>query len=61
MYGAAKNELDINEYHEDKDDDWTAPDGSHGEELASLVLLSPGLQVGALAEVLVVPRKDSLP
>ena len=40
--------------NEDKDDDWTAPDGSHGEELASLVLLSPGLQVGALAEVPVI-------
>ena len=31
------------------------PDGSHGEELASLVLLSPGLQEGAWAEEPVVP------
>ena len=28
---------------DDDDDDWTTPDGSHGFELASLVLLSPGL------------------
>ena len=54
VYGAANNEGYKNDYHEDKDDDWTAPDGSHGEELASLVLLSPGLQVGALAEVPVI-------
>ena len=57
MYGAANNEGDKNDYHKD----WTVADGSDWEEPASLVLLSPGLQVGALTKIVVVPREDALP
>ena len=43
---------------DDDDDDWTAPDGSHREELASLVL---GLQEGAWADEPIVTSEDLLP
>ena len=41
-------------------DGWIVPDGSHGEELASLVLFSPGHQEGAFADMPVISCEDFL-
>ena len=41
-------------------DDWTSPDGPHGEELAGLVLLIADVQRHASAHVVVTPWKGSL-
>ena len=45
---------DVGDYHK------CSPDGPHGEELASLVLLIADVQRGASAHVVVAPWKDSL-
>ena len=46
-------------YYDDFDG-WIVPDGSHGEELASLVILSPGHQEGAFADMPVISCEDFL-
>ena len=49
-----------NHDHDDvRGDDWTSPDGPHGEELASLVLLILDDQRGASAHKAVIPWKGS--
>ena len=42
-----------------KGDDKIGPDCSHGEELASHILLGPGLQVWAFADVPIIRGKDT--
>ena len=49
-----------NDQDDVRGDDWTSPDGPHGEELAGLVLLIADVQRRASTNVVVAPWKDSL-